>query len=187
MRKWFTIFSLLLLTSVSCFTVLNHPDIKKTDKPKNDKVDYYGYDTIYHLDDCTTCHTDYHEKSYFNPYYSEQVFYSGSSPNWRYYYSYPWWLNSAYYSENYKDDGESLSENRKNFNIRDLSTPSKYPQHLIIINESSSSTGNSNKPSKKVTTSEGRVIKKTDKATDKDSEKKDTKDNGKKRKHKKRK
>jgi len=150
-------------------------------------VDYYSYNKVYHLDDCTVCHTDYHNKSHLNPYYSNQTFYGTADANWRFYYSYPWWLNKSYYAQSYTDNGESLSKVRRDFNIRAPERVSPHPHNIIINKPASSSTGKTEKPSQQEKTSGTRVVKRTDNKNTKNADKQPAEDKTSKRKLKKRK
>jgi len=172
---------------VSCYTVLNHTQIDEANKPENEEIDYYSYEDIHYLDDCTKCHTDYHKNSYLNPYYSEYSFYRGSSSRWLNYYTYPWWLNKTYYSQNYDDSGASLNETRRDFIIRNPAIPSQTPQNIPITRQTSSGTTSTDKSSQKTTDSSGRTVKRTETKTDKKADQNKTNTSGKKRKSKTRK
>jgi len=100
MAKRMTILSVLLLTAgvfiLGCYTVLTHPGVEGEEEEH--------YSGTYYRQNCTDCHTDYHQYP-FGYYYGYSPDYYWENQRWGHYYNYPWWWE-WYWWDYWDDDRE---------------------------------------------------------------------------------
>ncbi len=110
MKKKIVILGILLLilgiAGVGCYTIISHPTVQGEEEAN---VEQNGQ---YYRENCTNCHSDYHQYPY-GFYYGYYPDYYWNNPRWGHYYAYPWWWDNYWgnnNNENTDNGGTSVPE-----------------------------------------------------------------------------
>ncbi len=110
MKKKIVILGIFLvilgIAGVGCYTILSHPTVQGEEA---ENVEQTGQ---YYRENCTDCHSDYHQYPY-GFYYGYYPDYYWSNPRMGHYYAYPWWWDNYWgnnNNENTYNGGASVPE-----------------------------------------------------------------------------
>ena len=93
---WLFPLATVAIVCMGCYTVLVHPGTEEN---------YTSHD---YQQNCTDCHSDYHEYPY-GYFYGDYPDYWWDTPRYGHYYAYPWWWDYYWYTE--KPHRQNITDN----------------------------------------------------------------------------